>query len=329
MRIPDVIRYKNPYPTNLVNKGKSLVYYTLDKRAVFCYHYATNKWSIGSINVEREYIKTLKNLISKCNHDFHITGKSVIGIDGFTRGNMCHVLFDHFEREFQASQENIDYENFLLCDTSWDWAKESFEKVAKTPHKISYLLPNTLYLIDNLIVYSQKLLPRHPANDADKNYLTYLRGRFHEFACKLIAAKSSNVGSDGIDTQPTTDQKIFISRRSISRMARNQEEVESLFSHYGFKILHFEDLSFEDQVLTAFNAKYLAGFHGAGLTNLIACQHSATIFEIFTSKGTMAYKLVAEALGNHYTAYNEMTSEDPLNIDCTKLNQMLKDLLHS
>ena len=112
-------------------------------------------------------------------------------------------------------------------------------------------------------------------------------------------------------------------------MARNQEEVESLFSHYGFKILHFEDLSFEDQILTAFNAKYLAGFHGAGLTNLIACQHSAAIFEIFTSKGTMAYKLVAEALGNQYTAYNEMASEDPLNIDCTKLNQMLKGLLHS
>lgn len=314
--------------TDYINKGKSLIYYETKPRLVFCYHFDSKTWSTGCSSKDEgahQRIEFLKKLISSRVPDFHIKGISTLGIDRFTGGNMCHVLFDHFEREYRASEKNLTYDNFLLCDTSWDWIKKTSENIIKPIHRVFYLKPYALYLTDDLIVYNEDLRPKHPANNCSQDYLTYLRNRFHEYACK-ISSSETLAANHKPETKRYANKKIFVSRKNKVRGATNLKEVETVFSDHGFKTLYFEDLSFEDQILASFYATHFAGFHGAGLTNIIACQGNAVIYEVFTSKGSRAYVRIAKALGNRYLAYDERNSEQPLEVNCSKLEEALKTL---
>ena len=77
----------------------------------------------------------------------------------------------------------------------------------------------------------------------------------------------------------TEAERIFVSRKSKTRLPPNQKEIEALFDNYGFKTLYFEDLTTSQQRLYMANAKFVAGIHGAGLINLIACRSSTVVLE--------------------------------------------------
>ncbi len=67
-----------------------------------------------------------------------------------------------------------------------------------------------------------------------------------------------------------THERIFVSRRRIERRnLQNQDQVEALFSRYGFAIIHPETLSLKDQVRLFANARMIAGPRGSGMHNIV------------------------------------------------------------
>ena len=60
----------------------------------------------------------------------------------------------------------------------------------------------------------------------------------------------------------------------------NEKELFNKLKKIGFKLVYFENLSFEDQISIASNCKIMVGYHGAGLTNLLFMRPRTKVFEI-------------------------------------------------
>lgn len=96
---------------------------------------------------------------------------------------------------------------------------------------------------------------------------------------------------------------IFIQRASLTgRKILNEAEVIATFLSWGFEIICFETLSFEDQIEISSNASILAGVHGAGLTNMLFMDSGSIVFELTSSlKGEQYYYYtLSNALGHRY-----------------------------
>ena len=78
-----------------------------------------------------------------------------------------------------------------------------------------------------------------------------------------------------LSLQQDSPKKLYISRRRLGSAKRsliNEEEIERIFSAYGFEIIHPQELDLSTQLQLFFNADYLAGMEGSGLHNLLFSQ---------------------------------------------------------
>lgn len=98
-------------------------------------------------------------------------------------------------------------------------------------------------------------------------------------------------------------RRIFISRRgSKARTPENQDEIEERFRKEGYEILQLETLPWIDQIAAFRQASHVAGFHGAGFSNMIFCPPSCQIHEIFPTGYTNdCYSRLASGLGMTYS----------------------------
>lgn len=84
-------------------------------------------------------------------------------------------------------------------------------------------------------------------------------------------------------TSPPT-RKIYISRRdSWRRRARNEDELIAILEKNGFEIHSLNGLSISEQAQLFSEASHLITPHGAALANLVFCQKSTNILELFAS----------------------------------------------
>lgn len=75
--------------------------------------------------------------------------------------------------------------------------------------------------------------------------------------------------------------KIYLSRRKlVSNRLLNEEQVESIFERYGFKICYPEEMTVEEQVNAMANAIIVAGCAGAAMTNIVFCTPGTKIMII-------------------------------------------------
>lgn len=71
--------------------------------------------------------------------------------------------------------------------------------------------------------------------------------------------------------------KIYVSRKnSISRRRCNEEDIERVFSDFGFKVIYPENYSLVEQINIFHNAKYAAGCVGSAMHNTVFMQDHAT-----------------------------------------------------
>ena len=75
-----------------------------------------------------------------------------------------------------------------------------------------------------------------------------------------------------------------------------------------------EDIPFTEQICMMRNKKIIAGFHGAGLTNIIGADPSTMILELFPSHGTNAYEKISRSLTNPYTKFGNEFCNEPSKI---------------
>lgn len=76
-------------------------------------------------------------------------------------------------------------------------------------------------------------------------------------------------------------EKIYISRGRASRRPPGEEHLETRLRGAGFKIVHAELLTIEQQVELFSEARQIIATHGAGLTNLVFCRPEFHLVEIF------------------------------------------------
>jgi capsular polysaccharide biosynthesis protein len=87
-------------------------------------------------------------------------------------------------------------------------------------------------------------------------------------------------------------QKFYIRRNSISRLLKNESEIEELMISRGYVIVEPENLSFLEQVKLFKEAKIIVGTSGSALANII-----------FSSRGTHIIILFAESWLSSYYWY--------------------------
>ena len=77
------------------------------------------------------------------------------------------------------------------------------------------------------------------------------------------------------------DARLYVSRgRAPKRRLTNEAEVARVAEEFGFRVVYFEEHSFEEQVRMAAGARLLMSSHGAGLTNLLFMPPGASVLEL-------------------------------------------------
>lgn len=170
-------------------------------------------------------------------------------------------------------------------------------------------------------------IPTHtaPTGSYREELIRALRGLFAEYYAPI-----QNGGND---------EKVYISRGKAGiRKILNEDECIKVFDQYGFSTMHFEDITFEQQVRISLGAKYLVSNHGAGLTNMLFMKSGCSVLEL-RKKGDShnnCYFSLASAVGLKYY-YQQCVSDNPdedahsanLIVDCDALKTNIERMLSS
>ena len=279
------------------------------------------------------YIKQIKSLSAKTNK-IVMPGTSFFCGDRFTDGNMCHVVLDHLIRAWQCKESMIDIDQYIFYESTWPWAKQIIETVLPSS-KIVYIRdlrcihfekvyfcansfggPGTAFAQTGMLGLSLK----HPACLANRRFLKQLqRSCIGLMRTKIADSKNRDF-----------PKLIFISRKGKSRRFNNQEAIEKMMQSYQYDTAFLEEISIQRQLEIFHNAKIIVGFHGAGLTNLIACKEKTKIIEIFGRTGSSAYAELSQSLNLNYQHLNliDLNSQPRIEweADIKKLKACLEQL---
>jgi capsular polysaccharide biosynthesis protein len=134
--------------------------------------------------------------------------------------------------------------------------------------------------------------------------------------------------------------KLYISRsKARYRKVTNEEDVLECLTKFGFTPVWLEEHNFATQIALFSNAEYIVAPHGAGLTNLMWCNSSAKILELFSPNYVnVCFWAIANQIGLEYfyligngkkppNYFDPHLGEDNINISIEELNQSLKIVL--
>jgi capsular polysaccharide biosynthesis protein len=132
-------------------------------------------------------------------------------------------------------------------------------------------------------------------------------------------------------------ERVYISRgKAQRRKLSNEAECIKVLEEFGFKTIHFEDYSFEQQVEMIRNARYLVSSHGSGLTNMLFMKSNGRVLEL-RQRGDLynnCFFSLASVLGFKYfyqlcdsQNYGENANTANLIVDCQLLRENIQQML--
>lgn len=129
-----------------------------------------------------------------------------------------------------------------------------------------------------------------------------------------------------------SDKKIFLIRRGY-RSATNLKELISIAETYGFDCIQTDNMSLPEQIKLFSNTRWLIGFHGAGLTNMIFRKDKEmSVLEIFPkNKVPLHYWHLTIDFGFNYSFLvgDGYTSEqEQFEVDPNQFNQSILRMLN-
>lgn len=75
-------------------------------------------------------------------------------------------------------------------------------------------------------------------------------------------------------------RRIYVSRANVSRrFVKNEDEVVSVLKPFGFEVVHFQEMSFHEQLELASQSEMMVGLTGSGLNNMMFMQPGAKVLE--------------------------------------------------
>jgi len=131
---------------------------------------------------------------------------------------------------------------------------------------------NYLYIEKNQILDAHKVIvPEHAAHTL-----------FHDPASILRVRNELLDGLGCIKKKP--QRRIYISRSTQrKRRVANESEVRDIVRKYNFEIIHFESMTFEDQVVLMQEAEVVIGVHGANMANILFMQPKCIVVEMLNA----------------------------------------------
>lgn len=122
---------------------------------------------------------------------------------------------------------------------------------------------------DEVCVCDRLLLPTHTAPSG--HYNEPLVRELRDF---LVTGFGAAPGGGA-------DARIYVSRgRAPKRRLTNEAEVARAVAEFGFRVVHFEEHPFAEQVRLSASARYLVSNHGAGLTNVLFMPQGGSVLEL-------------------------------------------------
>ena len=152
---------------------------------------------------------------------------------------------------------------------------------------------NFYYQEKNEIIISEQsiLLPNiAPTGNYRKNQVLKLSQRMKNHWTKNITNNLNN-------------KRIYISRKNAQRRKlKNEDEIIPILKKYGFTILDFDKLNFEEQLKNILNSEILISIHGAGLTHMLWMNEKSKVLEIRARDNCNdnCYFTLASDLGHDY-----------------------------
>jgi capsular polysaccharide biosynthesis protein len=181
--------------------------------------------------------------------------------------NYYHWLFDVLPRLYVLEKAGFDLlqiDSFLFNKISQPFQVETLTALGIERQKIVEAHEDYHLQSERLIVPSLTGQIGHPSNWACQ----FLRDRF---------LKKSN--------EIEQCSYLYISRgKATRRRVLNEIEVSHVLEENGFKVVHFEDFSFFEQVELISSASVVVAPHGAALANLVFCAPQTKVIEIFAPK---------------------------------------------
>ena len=107
----------------------------------------------------------------------------------------------------------------------------------------------------------------------------------------------------------SSNKKIFIRRNDAgSRLHPNEEKISERFLEKGYTRLSLSKLPIAEQIAHFITADAVAGFHGAGLANIVWCKKRITVHELFSANHfNPCYFCLSQSLGHQYVLSNAET----------------------
>lgn len=236
--------------------------------------------------------------------------------------NYFHWMFDVLPRLELLRKSNLDYDRIVInrpkhyTNENYDFQDESLKLLGISNDKLIECNQGTHILANQLIVSSMAGYSAH----VPKNVCQFLR---NEFLPKIRIRKKRN------------HKRIFISREdAVHRKVLNEAEVFSVLKQYGFKFVKLSTLSFTEKIELFHCAEVIVSPHGAGLTNLIFCNHGTKVIEMFSPTYLMpCFHIISNHMDLDYYGLigekvppdaNRSTHKDPILIDIGKLKKTLE-----
>ena len=171
-----------------------------------------------------------------------------------------HWITDALPRLFSIREKIVD--GTLLLPASYQ------EKKYITSSLSPFVFQEVKF-VNHIIPCKNLHIPTHtaPTGNYNEALIKDLRSFYTDFYSKT---DSDSIGD-----------KVYISRsKAPKRKIQNEEECLVVLKEYGFKVVYFEDYSFEQQVKICLDARYLISNHGAGLTNMLFMKSGSSVFEL-------------------------------------------------
>lgn len=195
--------------------------------------------------------------------------------------NYYHWITQALPRLLMVLKANVPFTLLLPKTYNKEFHLKSL-RILGVEYWVSFEVEKTYYNVPNL------LYPSHDIQVGD-----YHDGLMRELSMVLRKPIAPNVQK----------KHLFVHRASKNeRIIINEEEVLAAFMKWGFIVIDFEKLNFDEQRIIASEASILAGVHGAGLTNMLFMKRGAKVFELtsFLNGEQYYYYTLSNALGHHY-----------------------------
>jgi capsular polysaccharide biosynthesis protein len=219
--------------------------------------------------------------------------------DFFIGNNFCHWLLDWLPRIAIARLADVPFERIVGFTLATRFQREALSACGFGEETFVATKDNRVLRFDTLVVSENSFRSfRHPAQCGHPVLVDWIRG-----VGRLAARRSSSARR--LAAELSSSPRLYLARSGVGvkRALTNEDELTELLERHGFVVFDPGAHSFAEQSGALGVAEAVVGVHGAALTNTVFSPPGCHVLELRSpSAGTLAYEIVAAAVGHDYEA---------------------------